>query len=74
MSMQTVVQSVVEHSTNPNVAIPSLGAGSLANMLVMIPNFINILMLIYAILLVSHKVWNMYKEWRDDPSAPGHSK
>jgi hypothetical protein len=39
-----------------------------------VADWVQVATLIYVILMASHKAWQMYKEWRDDPSAPGHGK
>jgi hypothetical protein len=68
------LQSLTEAVTNPNVAVPAASFGALANMMVMVPHLINMGTAIYITLLVCHKGWQMYKEWRDDPTAPGKRK
>lgn len=64
------LQSIVDAATNPQVAVPLSGAGALAQLLAVLPHAVSAGWLIYVLLLISHKAWKMYKEWRDDPSAP----
>lgn len=66
------MQAVIEHASNPGVAIPIAAASATANFLATVPALINILTAVYLVMLVCHKGWQMWKEWRDDPTAPGH--
>lgn len=66
MSLQSVTDSV----TNPAVAVPVATIGTLANWVAELPHVVTIGWLIYVVLLICHKGWSMYKEWRDDPTAP----
>lgn len=67
MSLQTIVDA----ATNPQVAVPVTTAGALANLLDALPHIVSAGWVVYILLIVSHKAWQMYKEWRDDPTAPG---
>lgn len=51
----------IDTVTNPNVSIPITFVSMLADNL---PLFINIASFLYLVLLISHKGWQMYKEWK----------
>lgn len=64
------VPTIVEAVTHPNVAVPVTTVGTLASVLAALPHVVMCGWVIYLLLLISHKGWQMYKEWRDDPKAP----
>ena len=66
MSLQTITDSV----TNPNVAVPVATVGTVFNAIIDLPYIISVGWLVYLALLIGHKIWQMWKEWRDDPTAP----
>lgn len=67
MSLQTITEAV----TNPQIAVPVATAGTVANLLVALPHIISVGWIVYLVLLIGHKGWQMYKEWRDDRAAQG---
>lgn len=62
---------LIENATDPAVAVPVTTAGAIANLIDNLPHLVAAGWLVYIALLISHKGWQMYKEWRDDPTAPG---
>lgn len=64
-------QNIVDAATHPVVAVPVTTVGALTNLLEQLANPVTVGWLVYIALLISHKGWQMYKEWRDDPTAPG---
>lgn len=67
-------QEIIDQAVHPAVAIPAGATGALANMLGAMPHIINCAMVIYVLLLLCHKGWQMYEHWRDDPRAWGKGK
>lgn len=55
------MRDLIETTTNPNVGIPVSFIGMLASNL---PFIINVASFIYLVLLISHKIWQMYKEFK----------
>lgn len=56
--------SMVDSVTSPNATVPIIGTAATANWLVGLPEIINILTAVYLVLLVAHKGYNMYKEYK----------
>lgn len=57
----------IESMTNPNISVPVTVVGIFAENL---PLIINVCSLVYLVLLITHKGWQMYKEWkRKDESS-----
>jgi hypothetical protein len=55
---------ITEQATSPNTSIPVIGTVGAANWIGMAPEIINVLTVIYLVLLVAHKGYNMYKEYK----------
>lgn len=61
----TISQSITEYSTSPVVATPTAATVAGANYLGMgVPEFINYAMAAYLILVIVHKVFQMYKDFK----------
>lgn len=61
----TVSQSITENATNPAVVVPTSITAAGANFMGLgVPDLINILMVIYLGLVVVHKSYQMYKEFK----------
>lgn len=59
--------SFMDNFTHPTVAVPIVGTSGIANFLgENLPLLINIGSFIYIVLLVGHKAYTMYKEWKKD--------
>lgn len=65
------LRTFADNATDPAVAVPVTTAGAIANLVDALPHIVAAGWLVYIVLLISHKSWQMYKEWRDDPEAPG---
>lgn len=60
----TITEQAASMVTSPNTSIPVIGTVGAANWLGGLPEIINVLTVIYLILLVMHKGYNMYKEYK----------
>lgn len=65
---QQITDSILNPTTGTAVTIPVALANALTTNL---PIVINIATIIYLTLLISHKSWQMYKEWKEkkNPSS-----
>jgi hypothetical protein len=51
--------------TNPQIAVPVVGTASFLSWFAdVLPVLINVGSFIYIILVIIHKAWKMYKEWK----------
>jgi len=57
---------IVESATRPELAIPIGGATVAAGLIGSLPVIINIAVAIYFTLMVVHKAYQMWKEWKTD--------
>lgn len=65
--MKQVIDQITETVTAPQVGLPlTAGPGSLLFMGVPLPDWLTIFSVIYVIILVAHKLWSWYKEWKNN--------
>jgi len=64
MNIQESVASVVDSVTSPNTAVPTVSIVGAANWLHSLPDIINVATIIYLVLLIAHKGYKMYKEFK----------
>ena len=65
------VSTITENMSNPSVATAVGGTTILANFAGSLPVVINVIVAVYFTLMVVHKVYQMWKEYRaDNPNAP----
>ncbi len=63
----TIREQITETITNPQVGVPlTVGPGSLHFLGVPLPDWLTIFSIIYVIILLTHKVWVWYKEWKSN--------
>jgi len=61
------LEQIAESLTTPSVAIPASGAGVVAiNFISSLPTILNALWISYVFLLILHKAYTMYKEFKQD--------
>jgi hypothetical protein len=60
------MDQVVENMTRPALAVPLGGATVAAGLVGSLPMIINIAVAIYFTLMVVHKAYQMWKEWKAD--------
>lgn len=69
-----LTQTISEYSTSPSVATPTAVTVASANYLgIGVPEFINYAMAAYLVLVIIHKVFQMYKDFKatkDGSNAP----
>lgn len=58
--------SITENMTNPGTATVVGGTTILANFVTALPVLINVAVLTYFTLMIIHKAYQMYKEYRED--------
>jgi hypothetical protein len=59
------LQNVSDVATSPQAAITTSVSVTTANLLgISLPEIINVCTVVYLALLISHKGWQMYKEWK----------
>lgn len=65
--LQHKMNQQLETFTNPQTAIVTTTTISTANIMgFSLPEVINVATVIYLVLLISHKGWQMYKEWKEE--------
>lgn len=62
--MNEIISRVTEAVTQPSNSVPAVGMLGVANFYAMLPEAINILTIIYLFLLVLHKGYVLYQEWK----------
>jgi hypothetical protein len=66
------VQNITENMTNPSVATAVGGTTVLANFAGSLPILINVIVAVYFTLMVVHKAYQMWKEYKaDTKNEPG---
>lgn len=66
--MKPMMQTVSEAATNPVTALGTAGSVAVAPLFgIDLPLLIQLLTTVYTALLVGHKAWQMFKEWKDIP-------
>jgi UPF0716 family protein affecting phage T7 exclusion len=64
--MKPMIQTVSEAATNPITALGTAGSVAVAPLFgVDLPVLIQLLTAVYTALLVGHKAWQMFKEWKN---------
>jgi hypothetical protein len=67
---------ITDVASNPAVAVPIAAGVSGANLIALIPIFINVATALYISMLIGHKAWVWYREWKgkqqiqDEDSLP----
>lgn len=61
--------SITENMTNPNVATTIGGTAIVANLIGFLPTLINVFVAIYFALMIVHKAYQMWKEYKQDASS-----
>ncbi len=61
--------SITENMTNPNVATTIGGTAIVANLIGFLPVLINVFVAIYFLLMIMHKVYQMWKEYKQDKAS-----
>jgi len=56
--------NILDIASSPAVAIPTTGVVSVANLMAWIPLAVNVLTLLYLAILIGHKLWVWYKEYK----------
>jgi len=51
-------------ASSPAIAIPATGVVSVANLLAWVPVAVNVLTLLYLAILIGHKAWVWYREYK----------
>lgn len=70
------MNNITDFAASPVVAVPTTVMISAANILSFLPIFINIATALYLTMLVGHKAWVWYREWKgkqaikDEESLP----
>lgn len=57
-------QVITDAAASPAVAVPIAAGVSVGNILAFLPIAINVLTVLYLMMLVGHKVWVWYKEYK----------
>ena len=63
------ISSVTENMTNPTTATTVGGTTILANLAGSLPVIINIIVVVYFSLMVVHKMYQMWKEYKADNAS-----
>jgi hypothetical protein len=63
------MDQIVESATRPELALPIGGATIAAGLVGSLPVIINVAVAIYFTLMVVHKAYQMWKEWKQDQRA-----
>lgn len=64
--MTDYLNQAFDSITNPQVAVPTVAVGGAANAFIdHLPMLINCGMAVYVVLLVGHKAWTWYTEFKD---------
>ena len=63
------VENITENMTNPTIATTVGGTTILANLAGSLPVLINVFVAIYFSLMVVHKAYQMWKEYKADKAA-----
>jgi hypothetical protein len=58
------MNNITDFAASPVVAVPTTIMVSAANILSFLPIFINIATAVYLTMLVGHKAWVWYREWK----------
>ncbi len=66
VSQQTETGIAMVARAAPPVAVVSANIAGMN-----IADWVQVVTLVYVVIMLCHKLWTMWKEWRDDPTAPG---
>ena len=58
------MKNITDIASSPIVAAPAVTSVVAANIVSLLPIFINVATAIYLVLLIGHKVWSWYKEYK----------
>lgn len=58
------INSITETATQPASAVPVTGLVAAGNIFTSLPEIVNILTIVYVAMLIIHKAWKMYAEWK----------
>lgn len=61
------MRDILDHPANPTVA----GVGMLSTNAFDLPFWINVATAVYLFLLITHKAWHMYKDWKNKDGPSG---
>ena len=61
----SITTQITETITSPASAVPVSGLVATGNFLASLPEIVNILTIVYVSLLIIHKSWKMYADWKD---------
>jgi len=56
--------NILDIASSPSIAVPATGVISVANLMAWIPVAVNVLTLLYLAVLIGHKLWVWYKEYK----------
>ena len=59
-----IIDRVTESATSPSSSVPIVGAIGIGNWFSVLPEVINVLTILYITLLICHKGFVLYKDWR----------
>ena len=62
--MKEIVGAITDMASSPQVAAPITVGVTGANLLAALPLFINVATALYLVLLIGHKLWVWYREWK----------
>lgn len=60
-----MISTITDIASSPLVSVPLGLSTAMANLIALLPIAINIVMLIYFIILVSHKIWVWWREAKE---------
>jgi hypothetical protein len=55
---------ITDIAASPSVAVPIAAGVTGANLIAMLPIFINVATALYLSMLIGHKAWVWYREWK----------
>lgn len=63
--MSNIITTITEAATQPASAVPVTGLVAVGNLFSLLPEIVNVLTIVYVSLLIIHKAWKMYAEWKE---------
>lgn len=58
------MSAITDIASSPSVAIPIAAGVSGVNLIALLPIFINVATALYISMLIGHKAWVWYREWK----------
>lgn len=55
---------ITDIASSPAVAVPIIGSVTGINLITLLPIFINVATALYLSMLIGHKAWVWYREWK----------